>query len=563
MADPRVLRPAPCNCNHCVALSPALRDRQRDADTRALHRLHYGVAAVALPAAKAPAVQPPGHEAPPSPAWSDGGGGGGGWPSEEEDDIYAEPPPEEASDADVDAAADGLADLDAAGMGQAASVGLSTLGAAGVFAQPTVATQDGRLPFGGDAVARERKLKKVFENSPEIFPGCTVLVLLLAIVAIKVSSNWSDASVEKLLLLQKRLLRGMGKSAAADALPGSWDAARRRLAPLCPEQREYHGCSICGYIYTGVETVCPGLDGKCCKPRYTFTRSGEKVPAFIALRTIDLATQYHLLSRRKEIAALLADHVKRRRDDGLMVDIADTPDWAAQEEAFPCLKAEPRHLRVALSTDGVCAHSLCLFWLRLSAASHTPASPPPQLCLPVPEHVLQHVLRARAAELTRPRAAQARLLDSVGHHRGREVPQGHAGRAARAGCRPYARLDGRCGAVHWRQRVRDAARYAYARLRGRPGCGKDVGTLRAWWRVRLPAMPQAVRPPGRAAALGRGTRLSIPDLVPSYPVDPRPPAAQDCQVCGRGDRLHREGDGCGFQGRAQGAQRHPRPLCVR
>lgn len=300
--------------------------------------------------------------------WAGGGGTAADGPGSEGEehgpDIYREfhdePDGEEggeregaqdASDDQLDAAMDQLSSQE--GIAAAAATGLSLLTAAGIHAPPEAGPSAG-LPSGGSPVAREKALRRVWAASPELFEGCTVLMFLLAIVSIMVTSSWSQASVDRLLRLQKNVLRGMGKVDAADALPGSWPAARRLLQPLSPPQIEHHGCRRCGSIFTGTEDLCPGLGGTCLCPRFILLGAGKKRANFVAVRTLSLEHQLHMLVRRDDIGPLLGQHAVARRTDGLVTDILGSASWSAAEKEFPCLAAEPRHLRLALFADGVC-----------------------------------------------------------------------------------------------------------------------------------------------------------------------------------------------------------------
>lgn len=224
-------------------------------------------------------------------------------------------------------------------------------------------TREGEMPYDiGEsdddeelADNPEEFLRVVEDGDQPLYPGCTRFTKLSALVKmynLKANHSMTDACFEDMLLLMHLLLP------EGNQVPSSAYRAKKTLVALGMEYEKIHACPNDCILYRddNVDAIsCP----TCGVSRWKLGDDGEErvdVPAKV-LWYFPPIPRFKKMFQLASTAKSLIWHDNERVKDDKMRHPADSPTWKMVDDQWPSFGADPRNLRLALSSDGFNPHS--------------------------------------------------------------------------------------------------------------------------------------------------------------------------------------------------------------
>ncbi|XP_010475417.1 PREDICTED: uncharacterized protein LOC104754830 [Camelina sativa] len=171
----------------------------------------------------------------------------------------------------------------------------------------------------------------------------------MALYQIKVKSGLSENFFDQLLTIVHDMLP------KDNVLPKSMDAIKKFLKVFGFGYDIIHACNNDCILYRkqfGEMESCP----RCSASRWEIDKqSGEEkkgIPGKV-LRYFPINDRFRRMFRSKKMAEDLRWHYTNASEDGTMRHPVDSISWAHVNDKLPDFAAEPRNLRLGLSTDGM------------------------------------------------------------------------------------------------------------------------------------------------------------------------------------------------------------------
>lgn len=191
----------------------------------------------------------------------------------------------------------------------------------------------------------------VEEANRPLYPGCkshTKFNALLRLQNLKAKHRMSDVAYSDWVELIGDFLP------EGNEIPDTYsDAKKSLLSKLGMDYEKIHACPNDCILYRGKQAeavVCP----TCGASRWKVGKNKkiiEDVPAKV-LWYFPPIPRFKKMFQSSEISKSLTWHATDRKKDGLMRHPADAASWKLVDEKWPSFGADPRNLRLALSTDG-------------------------------------------------------------------------------------------------------------------------------------------------------------------------------------------------------------------
>ncbi|XP_057779975.1 uncharacterized protein LOC130998576 [Salvia miltiorrhiza] len=201
------------------------------------------------------------------------------------------------------------------------------------------------------------KFIKLLEDAEKpLYPGCVKFTKLSAIVKLfnlKAKHSWSDKSFTDLLTILGDMLP------SPNELPPTIYDAKKSLAALGMEYEKIHACPNDCVLYRKEYEHCVSCP-TCGVSRWKECMNSSmknSIPAKV-LWYFPPIPRFQRMYRNKDISKNLTWHGDRRVNDGYLRHPADSPCWKVVDHRWREFQDEPRHLRLALSADGINPHSL-------------------------------------------------------------------------------------------------------------------------------------------------------------------------------------------------------------
>ncbi|MBJ4058605.1 hypothetical protein JGD43_25095 [Salmonella enterica subsp. enterica serovar Goldcoast] len=197
------------------------------------------------------------------------------------------------------------------------------------------------------------KFEGLMEDSRKpLFPGCkseyTRLSTVLELLKLKASNRWSDKSFTALLGLLADILP------EGNVLPSTTYQAKKVLCPLGMEVERIHACPNDCILYRKEYAdmhVCPVC--KASRYKRQNTAKVKQGPPAKMLWYLPVIPRLKRLFANPKEARLLRWHSEERKRDGKLRHPADSAQWRNFDRSFEEFGAEPRNIRLGLSTDGM------------------------------------------------------------------------------------------------------------------------------------------------------------------------------------------------------------------
>ncbi|XP_073153163.1 uncharacterized protein [Henckelia pumila] len=188
-----------------------------------------------------------------------------------------------------------------------------------------------------------------------LYPGCTKFTKLSALVKLynlKAKYSWSDKSFTDLLSLFGEMLPDENE------LPSSLYDAKKILCALGINYVKIHAFPNDCILYLKEYENLTNFP-VCGTSRWNLGKKAmlNGFPAKV-LWYFPPIPRFQILFRNKEICKDLTWHADKRVLDGYLRHPADAPSWKVVDHKWPDFAAEPKNLRLALSSDGINPHSL-------------------------------------------------------------------------------------------------------------------------------------------------------------------------------------------------------------
>ncbi|KAH7837914.1 hypothetical protein Vadar_019504 [Vaccinium darrowii] len=207
-----------------------------------------------------------------------------------------------------------------------------------------------------DCTTNPDKFKKLLEDAEKpLYPGCTKYTKLSALenfFNFKAGSQISNLWFSNLLKMFGDMLP------ISNELPSSMYEAGKTFAALGMEYEKIHACPFDCVLYRKElkdETSCPTCQTSRWKLKKNSTEVRTSVPAKV-LWYFSPIPRFRKMYNSIETAENLTWHANERESDGLLRHPADSLSWKLVDNMWPDFAAEPRNLRLALSTDGINPH---------------------------------------------------------------------------------------------------------------------------------------------------------------------------------------------------------------
>ncbi|KAI5328471.1 hypothetical protein L3X38_027868 [Prunus dulcis] len=193
------------------------------------------------------------------------------------------------------------------------------------------------------------------DGDQPVYPGCrkyTKLSALVKLYNLKAKHGMSDVCFTELLILQGDLLP------EGNTIPTSMYEAKKTLCALGLSYEKMHACPNDCILYRKEyedSTNCP----TCGISRWKEGKNSilkDGVPAKVVWYFPPIP-RFKRMFQSHETAKSLTWHAARKSIDGQMSHPADSPSWKLLDDKWPEFGNEPRHLRLALSSDGFNPHS--------------------------------------------------------------------------------------------------------------------------------------------------------------------------------------------------------------
>ncbi|KAG7533210.1 Transposon En/Spm-like [Arabidopsis thaliana x Arabidopsis arenosa] len=194
--------------------------------------------------------------------------------------------------------------------------------------------------------------KKLKEAETPLYFGCpkyTKVSAIMGLYRIKVKSGMSENYFDQLLSLVHDMLPG------ENVLPKSTNEIKKFLKVFGFGYETIHACKNDCILYRKeyeLKDSCP----RCSASRWERDKhTGEEkkgIPAKV-LRYFPIKDRFRRMFRSKKMAEDLRWHFNNASEDGTMRHPVDSLAWAQVNNKWPEFAAEPRNLRLGLSTDGM------------------------------------------------------------------------------------------------------------------------------------------------------------------------------------------------------------------
>ena len=194
--------------------------------------------------------------------------------------------------------------------------------------------------------------KKLEDAETPLYSTClnyTKVSVIMGLYRIKVKNGMSENFFDQLLTLVHDMLPG------GNVLPKSTDEMKRFLKIFGFGYDSIHACRNNYILYRNQYedlVSCP----RCSESRWEKDKhTGEKkkgIPTKV-LRYFPIKDRFRRMFRSKRMAESLCWHFTNASEDGTMRHPVDSLTWVHVNEKWPEFAADPRNLRLGLSTDGM------------------------------------------------------------------------------------------------------------------------------------------------------------------------------------------------------------------
>jgi len=194
--------------------------------------------------------------------------------------------------------------------------------------------------------------EKLKDAETPLYYGCpkyTKVSAIMELYRIKVKSGMSENYFDQLLSLVHDILPG------ENVLPTSTNEIKKFLKMFGFGYDIIHACPNDCILYRKeyeLRDTCP----RCSASRWERDKhTGEEkkgIPAKV-LQYFPIKDRFKRMFRSKKMAEDLRWHFSNASDDGTMRHPVDSLAWAQVNDKWPQFAAEPRNLRLGLSTDGM------------------------------------------------------------------------------------------------------------------------------------------------------------------------------------------------------------------
>lgn len=205
---------------------------------------------------------------------------------------------------------------------------------------------------GGDSKEEYEFMKKLQDAQTPLYSSCsnyTKVSAIMGLYRIKVKSGMSESYFDQLLMMIHEMLP------KDNVLPRSTDEMKKFLKMFGFGYDLIHACKndciLYRKQYKDMES-CP----RCGISRWEKDKNtGEEkkgIPVKV-LRYFPIKDRLRRMFRSKRIAEEVRWHFSNASSDGTMRHPVDSLTWSNVNEKWPQFSAEPRNLRLGLSTDGM------------------------------------------------------------------------------------------------------------------------------------------------------------------------------------------------------------------
>ncbi|XP_013688786.1 uncharacterized protein LOC106392524 [Brassica napus] len=194
--------------------------------------------------------------------------------------------------------------------------------------------------------------KKLSDAQTPLYSDCIKHTKVLAIMGLyrfKVKSGVSENYFDQLLVLLEDLLP------EANVLPKSLAAIKKFLKIFGFGYDNIHACKndciLYRKEYENLES-CP----RCKVSRWKMDKHNNEIKVGIpakVLRYFPIKDRFRRMFRSKRMAEDLRRHYTNAAEDGTMRHPVDSISWAQVNDKWPDFAADPRNLRLGISTDGM------------------------------------------------------------------------------------------------------------------------------------------------------------------------------------------------------------------
>ncbi|XP_028080882.1 uncharacterized protein LOC114282405 [Camellia sinensis] len=205
--------------------------------------------------------------------------------------------------------------------------------------------------------ANPKVFKKLLEDAEKpLYPGCTKFTKLSTLVKLynfKTTNSLSHTGFSDLLTLLSDMLP------LNNEIPSSMYEAGKTFAALGMGYGKIHACPYDCILYRKEykdTTSCPTCGTSRWKLKKNSTEIRKDVPAKV-LWYFPSIPRFQRMFQSAKIAKDMTWHAHERDYVGTMCHPADSPSWKLVDHKWPDFIAEPRNLRLAISTDGINPHS--------------------------------------------------------------------------------------------------------------------------------------------------------------------------------------------------------------
>lgn len=217
--------------------------------------------------------------------------------------------------------------------------------------------------FRGGENGPDDKTKQFYslleKSQEELYPGCknfSKLTCIIRLYLLKCLHGWSDSSFDSLLTALLEMF-------PFAKIPKTFSEAKKMIRDLGLDYEKIDACPNDCILYwkeNEDRDSCP----KCKTPRWKDTTTGEqddkedvvdpktaKIPQKV-LRYFPLIPRLQRLFMSSKTAKSMRWHHEKRKQDGKLRHPADGKAWKEFDELHPEFSADPRNVRLALSSDG-------------------------------------------------------------------------------------------------------------------------------------------------------------------------------------------------------------------
>ena len=201
-------------------------------------------------------------------------------------------------------------------------------------------------------------LHTLFEQAEiPLYKDCKYMKLdvVLSLLNMKLNGGWSDSSFTLLLESLKLWFP------EDNALPTSTYQAKKFMCPMGLEVQRIHACPNNCMLFRGEGFEKKHNCVKCGASRYKRKKDTDEVddevkkngPSTKVLLYLPIIPRLQRLFSNPKEAKSLCWHAERRKKDGKMRHVADSPQWRNIDTRYPDFGKEMRNIRFGLSSDGI------------------------------------------------------------------------------------------------------------------------------------------------------------------------------------------------------------------